>query len=222
MSWKLESGLPDNYDFWVVNAQFGYRDEYMDGQACLLILQGQSPEEGEQEMLLGCGRGWEPVNQGQSIEHPTRAGIVKSSGYGRFIERLIEDEDEGGLGVDMSKFGHWANAETWIGLGFHMQRETFDYGGEVGEVEKPMPTAFLGTKDDIRSDATETAEVDEPSSSPEADEKFMNKLAVLAKKLPIERFQDKALEYDEVMENDALMEDILNESDDGFWARHRE
>ena len=42
-SWDLDSGLPDDFDFYITGASFGYRSEYMDGKVALLIWEGGEP-----------------------------------------------------------------------------------------------------------------------------------------------------------------------------------
>ena len=212
-SWDLDSGLPDDFDFYITDASFGYREEYMNGEVPLLIWQGESPDEDIESIIWPCGQGWEVTRGGAEVEHPKRTRFVKTSMMGKLINRVVNE-----LGVDMRSRGKATEAKVWKGLGFHMRREEIEYGSGIledrgGKTTHLMPVA--GLEKPAKAKAGEV-EAEKPSA-----EVVEKKLALLAKKLSREDFQKKAMDMPEVVENDDLLARVLDDSDDGFWAQNR-
>jgi len=224
--WILEEGLPDDFDFWITKAEFGYLPEYTDAsgaQVPLLIWYGESPDGVEVEHIAwSLGKGWEPIKGGKEVKHiNNKDRFVKSSMYGRLIQRVHE------LGVDMSQRGSAKVASVWEGLGFHMKREEIEFKGLLedrgGKTSRLMPVAFLGER---KSGKATPKPAEDKSTSPEApkaeaDDVLMKKLKALAKTKPKDEFQRLVLDMPEVVDNDDLMADLLDDSDNGFWARAR-
>lgn len=215
-SWSLDSGLPDDFDFYITNASFGYREEYMNGEVPLLIWQGESPDEDVESIIWPCGQGWEVIKGGAEVQHPKRTRFVKTSMIGKLINRVVNE-----LGFDMRSRGKATEAKVWKGLGFHMKREEIEYGSGIledrgGKTIHLMPVAVLEktvkTKTRIMAEAVE--------AKTESSEIVEKKLALLAKKLTREEFQKKAMDMAEVVENDDLLAKVLDDSADGFWAQH--
>jgi len=219
-SWDRESGLPDDFDFHITDASFGYRQEYMDGEVPLLIWQGESPDEDVESIIWPCGQGWEVVKGGAEVEHPKRTRFVKTSMMGKLINRVVNE-----LGVDMRSRGKATEAGVWKGLGFHMKREEIEYGSGIledrgGKTTHLMPVAVLEKAAKVKPrTAAEAVEAKTEKPSSEAVEK---KLALLAKKLTREDFQKKAMDMPEVVENDDLLARVLDDGADGFWAQHHQ
>lgn len=215
-TWDLDTGLPDDFDFYITGASFGYRKEYMDGEVPLLIWEGESPDEDVDSIIWPCGQGWEVVKGGAEVEHPKRTRFVKTSMVGRLINRVVNELD-----VDMRSRGPATRADVWKGLGFHMRREEIEYGSGIledrgGKTTHLMPVAVL--EKPARGKAKEVkAEEVEAKPSAAALEK---KLALLASKLSREDFQAKAMDIPEVVADDDLLGSILDDSEDGFWAKH--
>lgn len=212
-SWDTDSGLPDELDFFITSAYFGYRQEYAEGEAPLLIWQGSSPDEDIEEIIFPLGKGWDVVKGGESVEHPKRTRFVKTSMVGRLINRVVGDE----LKVDMRSRGKATDAKVWSGLGFHMRREEIEYGPGIledkgGKTTHLMPVAVLEKPTAKKAEPAPVAE-----GKPDLVEK---KLAVMAKKLDRETFQAKAMDMPEVVSNDDLMGSVLDDSDEGYWAKH--
>jgi len=214
-SWDLDSGLPDDFDFYITDASFGYREEYMNGEVPLLIWQGESPDEDIESIIWPCGQGWEVTRGGAEVEHPKRTRFVKTSMMGKLINRVVNE-----LGVDMRSRGKATEAKVWKGLGFHMRREEIEYGSGIledrgGKTTHLMPVAVLEKPAKAKAGEVE-AKAEKPSA-----EVVEKKLALLAKKLSREDFQKKAMDMPEVVENDDLLARVLDDSDDGFWAQNR-
>ena len=219
-SWDLESGLPDDFDFYITGASFGYRQEYMDGDVALLIWEGESPDEDVESIIWPCGSGWEVVKNGAEVEHAKRTRFVKTSIMGKLIHRVVNE-----LKVDMRSRGSATKADVWKGLGFHMRREDIEYGPGIledrgGKTVHLMPVAVLSKPVKGRLPAKPGQETIEETDVGTATPALEKKLALLASKLSREDFQAKAMDMPDVVSNDDLLGSILDDSQDGFWARH--
>lgn len=211
-TWDTDSGLVDECDFWITEPYWGYREEYQAGEVPLLILKGESPDEDIEDIIFPCGAGWEVMEQGRKVQHPKRVRFVKTSLVGRLIDRVCKE-----LKVNMAERGLATEAAVWKGLGFHFRREVIEFGSGIleekgGKVNHLMPVAVLEKPAGKKVEPTPAAE-----GKPDLTEK---KLAALAKKLDREEFQKRAMDMPEVVENDDLMGQVLDDSDDGYWAKH--
>lgn len=214
-SWDLDSGLPDDFDFHITGASFGYRQEYMDGEVPLLIWEGESPDEDVESIIWPCGQGWEVVKGGAEVQHPKRNRFVKTSMMGKLISRVVNE-----LGVDMRNRGPAIKAEVWKGLGFHLKREEIEYGSGIledrgGKTTHLMPVAVLEKV--AKGKAKATAESAETKAEKPSDDLTMKKLAALATKLSREEWQKKAMDMPEVVENDELLGRVLDDSEEGLY-----
>lgn len=223
-SWDLDSGLPDDFDFHITGASFGYRQEYMDGEVPLLIWEGESPDEDVESIIWPCGQGWEVVKGGAEVQHPKRNRFVKTSMMGKLISRVVSE-----LGIDMRSRGPATKADVWKGLGFHLKREEIEYGSGIledrgGKTTHLMPVAVLdkATKAKAKTTAQTTegkaasSEAETKSEKP-SNELTMKKLAALATKLSREEWQKKAMDMPEVVENDELLGRVLDDSEEGLY-----
>lgn len=203
LDWELETGLLDNIDAYIKNPRFGTKDEYLADQV-LMIFDLESPE-GE---LLGnqgysVGSGWIVGENGLSMSHPTRHNVVNSCIYGQLQKQVVKV-----LGVNMAQYGKPTDATVWDGLGFHwdqLEHSTLT----KGEVKTAlMPTSFLGKREKTSTSAVPVTDIEK-------------KLATMAGAMDLMTFQTAALRIAEVAENDALMGDILDDTDSGFWKQHQ-
>ena len=229
--WGLDTGLPDNVDVTIVKSVFGYQDNYQNGEVALLIWDVESQEaDFEYPIIWPCGAGWEVKERGKSVEHPKRSRFVETSTVGRLIKRCKE------LGIEdvLRARGTPREAAIWEGLTFHVKRESWEIPGgkERGLPESQdhlMPTEFIeGEKPAVAArPATRTAtrpasraKAAEAESAPDA---LTERLTKLAQTLEIEKFQKAAMNIDELndAENSALLADVLEDGDEGFWARAR-
>lgn len=224
--WELESGLPDDFDFYITRAEFGYLAEYTDqngAQVPLLIWYGESPDvEFDGPIPWSLGKGWEPTHGGRSVKHVNgKERFVETSMMGRLIRRVTQE-----LGVDMASRGSAKDASVWEGLGFHMKREEIEYKGLMqdkgGKTTRLMPVSFLGEKKDGNKPAAGQPEAaKESASSSSDDELLLKKLKAWARTKDRTEFQKLALDLEEVNANDNLLAQILDDSDNGFWALAR-
>ena len=214
-SWDLDSGLPDDFDFHITGASFGYRQEYMDGEVPLLIWEGESPDEDVESIIWPCGQGWEVIKGGAEVQHPKRNRFVKTSMMGKLISRVVNE-----LSVDMRSRGPATRADVWKGLGFHMKREEIEYGSGIledrgGKTTHLMPVAVLEKA--TRTKAKAGAEVEDTKAEKPSSELTMKKLAALATKLSREEWQKKAMDMPEVVDDDDLLSRVLDDSEEGLY-----
>jgi len=236
--WELESGLANDIDITVKKSRFGYLDNYQNGEAALLIWDYESPDldsDPQYPIIWPLGAGWDVANRGASVEHEKRTRFVDSSMIGRLIKRCT---DIGAMDT-LRERGTPRNASIWEGMKFHIIREAISFGeaSSIPDTEHFMPTEFLGvegTKTSARSSraaSTRTsaaprgraARVEEPDDkAPESD--LEAKLTDLAKKLDLEKFQKAALNIDGINDNENadLLVAVLEDGNDGFWAKAQE
>lgn len=212
-SWELDSGLPDDFPFYIERAFFGYREEYMDGRATLLIWEGSSPEEDVTSVIWPVGSGWKPVRNGEAVEHPKRQRFVRTSMIGRLIERVV-----GTLGVDMRSRGPATEARVWQGLGFHLKREEIEYGSGIleekgGRTVHLMPVAVLPERQPVSTPRA--------SAAPAPAGGVVDRLVKMAKAMSRDAFQRAALNLPEVSQDVELFNDVLDDSEAGFYTRVR-
>lgn len=238
--WDLEAGLPDDLDGYVQGAKFGFLEDYqakggLSGSEGVLLILPLVSADGEEigNTAYSVGSGWVVVKGGREIEHPTRRGIVRSSRYGRLIDRVVSE-----LGVPMEDFGTPRQAVTWEGQGFHWNQE--QHKTVSGETRNSlMPTSYLeklGARVQRKTSRTGAGvrgapQVEEeegeapaprpaakrPSPAPYAPSGVEKTLAGLAKNLDFATFVQRALQLKEVAGNDELVARVVDE-DNGIWS----
>jgi hypothetical protein len=237
-TWDTDEGLPDDFDFTIEKASFGYRQEYKDGEVLLLIWEGTSPDSETESIIFPCGKGWEAEKKGAVAVHEKRERFVKSSLTGRLIDRVVKE-----LGVDMSDRGEATEAKVWDGITFHMRREEISFGPGIlddkgGKISHLMPVAVVAgvkgkkakvskkTKDEDAEEEEapkkKAKDADEETAGLEIDKDLDKKLGKWAGTMSKEVFQKKAMDLDEVTDNPELMEHVLEDGKTGYWAKHQE
>lgn len=235
--WGLDSGLVSDFDMTITKSRFGYLDVYQSGEACLLIWDYESPDvESEFPIIWPLGSGWETNRDGTKAEHPKRQRFVDTSFMGRLVKRCQDI----GAADTLKARGLPRDATIWEGLSFHMVRENvvFPGGEERGipsSVEHLMPVEFLSkeaaapaptrgrqaaaTTATRRAAATAT---DVPAGAPQ--DSLVAKLTDLATTLERAAFQKAAMNIEALnaSANRALLAEVLDDSDNGFWAKARQ
>lgn len=143
--WGLSSGnLLDDADITITEAEFGFDDNYNNGESLVLKLEATTDDDDmpTTTIMLPCGNGWEPGNRGATAkrEDGKDKNFNKQSGIGLWITSAIE----AGAGDVLQDRGTSFDAEVWPGLSFHVKRKAFNYGGEIGEKERLLITEFKG------------------------------------------------------------------------------
>lgn len=237
-TWDTIEGLPDDFDFKVLRSYFGFRDNYQDGTAPLLIWEGDSPDtEITQPIIWPIGKKWNIEDEGARVEREGSAGLskedyqkknkfVKSSIYGRLITRVTTE-----LGVDMNKYGPATTGKTWVGLSFHLQREEISFGPGImeekgGKTIHLMPTAFLGDSKKGKITApVKAALIAEKGVKTKTEPESMVSDAVIsvkAKTLDRNNFMSWAAEaFEKKQIDEKALNELLDDSDEGYWAKHQ-
>lgn len=217
-TWETASGLPDDFDFTVNRAYFGKDSRYMNGEILLLIWEGvaDDPEIGEQRIIWPCGTGWDTPDNGKTAVHERgRKKFIGSSIYGRLINRCRE---LGALEV-LARRGPATQASVWNGTRWHLKRETLEFGPGLEPVERLMPVKFLGVVGEaVQAAAQAQAMVQAGAQDPGLREK----LALLARQSPdYQTFFRAAMALPGVVNDSVLLQEVMDETERGFYARHR-
>lgn len=149
---EFESGLPDDFDGKITDITFGYNDKIRDGEVALAIVTIESDEHDEPiEALYPCGNGWEVGGK------PRGSAVVHESGKARRLNRNASWAQFAFHAYDagFTDFGgdDVLSADTFVGLTFHWNRITVDYGGEIGKKERLYPTKLVAGKGGKKSAA---------------------------------------------------------------------
>lgn len=222
------TGLPDDIDFTIVKAEFGYDAGYADGEQILfMITASQTNEEGVPHhnfYSMGRAGAWETLDHGRTVvsqSQPPAEGFNKNSSYWKFIEAALS----AGAGSVIQGRGTPDNASIWEGLTFHMNRVDVDRPG-LGEGKQTLllPTAFLG--DSGKAEASAPAVESAPSNGqPEASTGTSNILELKIKQLAKvasshDNFIEAVLEkHPEASNDEDLFSRVLDEN--GIYAEVR-
>ena len=224
------SGLPDNIDFTIVKAEFGYDAAYNNGEQILFMIHAaETDAEGQPYRSfysLGKAGGWETLDHGRSVvsqTNPPATGFNKQSAYWKFIEAALS----AGAGSVIQARGTPDNASIWEGLRFHLDRVNVDYGGEIGTRQFLLPTNFLGEAGKVEASqpAAESAVAEPVAGSNGGSGATTNildvKLLALAKNSEShDTFIEAVMEkYPEVTNNEELFGRVLDEN--GIYAQAR-
>lgn len=172
------TGLADDFDAIVVDAHFAPDAQYHSGLVTLLhlTLLSDDPDVGEQKVMYSCGSGWNSLDGGKTVVHDKkRVRFMKTSIYGRIIDRLVDDL---GMGDLLRARGYAPfDAGMWIGFKAHWNREEIQFkgSGAPDATSRLFPTKFLGYADQAEIDKALSGIIDlssdaatEPSASKEA------------------------------------------------------
>lgn len=222
-NWGKEvKGGFDRYEATVDGAEFITSEDYQNGEVPLLelhlgnLVTDDGHTQDEWSLSFSVGNGWEIVDNGRGVQYakdPSRTHSSRSK-HGLLVNRIIDEGDLQGALEVLTERGAPNEADVFEGLRFVWERDSFDYGGDIGDVEVVLPVEFVGV-DDGSADRSNAAS----NGDGGADRKKVEaKLKALAKKAADhDEFQDAALEIDEVLNDDDLLDDVVDP--DGFYAR---
>ena len=208
---ELDSGLPDDFDAVITRSWFGHKEEYQGGRVPLLLFDLEGPEVEPMNVGFSIGADWKIVDGGKRVEHPRgKKRFVKSSMIGHLIHRVVEP-----MGIPLWDRGFPTEADIWTGLAFHWKREEIAYGAGILE-DRGGKTVHLMPTDHLPDFAV--GETAAPTVEPELE----SKLSALAKASDdYKSFAKAALKVPGVSDNSKLINDVLDEGETGFFARHR-
>lgn len=230
--WRVESGLPDDFDFTIEEAVFETDARYMDGQVPLLTWRGYVGDDpaNKDEIKFATGSGWLIVDGGARVQKDTGKNLFhKNSWVGRLVSRVLEMEE---AKKALMARGVPTEAQIWVGTSWHMKRESVNYGGSIGEREHLMPTKFLGIKQvatGAKTSATTAALAAPVPTAPTAASTngaaALKKLQLEAKVREIARtassyadFQAQAAALEGLSDFPDIISGILDEVN-GYWAK---
>lgn len=219
---EFESGLLDNFDFTITSALFTYDQRYNEGKTVVLKLEGKTdnPDQPEAMLMYPVGKGWVSSDAGKTIHHESgREGrnLVKSTLYATLVSRMVDL----GLGDMLEERGDPFTAAVWLGLHLHMKIQTITFGKGLKDAERPLPTKFIGidAKFDRKAGSSAPAAVHHaPVSTLSLREQAVEAIQV-AKKNGVTDFgslQAAALEIPGVTDDSELLQELINEEDDGL------
>lgn len=219
------TGLPDDIDFTIAKAEFGYDAQYLDGEQILLIIEAtQTNEEGDAYRnfySLGKAGAWETLDHGKTVvsqTDPPAEGFNKQCSYWKFIEAAL------GTGAPVTDRGTPDNAGIWEGLTFHMNRVEVDRPG-LGEGKQTLllPTAFVGASGKAEASApVDSGQAEAPSNGGGATTNILEvKIKALAKNADShDSFIEAVMEkHPEAANDEDLFSRVLDEN--GIFAEVR-
>ena len=224
--YTLDTALPNDIDFIIEKAYFGFHQRYQAGQALLLVWEGSSPDADTETIIWSVGKGWESHDSGKTAVNSKRKGkdrFTIESMAGKLVDRVVNV-----LKVDLPSRGPMNDASIWEGLGFHMKREVIDYSkpgrpGQIledrgGKTEHLMPISFLGEK---KAGGAATATVQLTPQTTQPDSGLKDRLTKMAKVMERQAFQAAAANIKEVVVDPVLLSEVMDDGPGGFWAKAR-
>ena len=212
------SGLPDNFDGTVIAAEFTVDERYKneDGSLPTVLRLEFDHAAAVEPVIISLGKGWEIGDGGKTVSHPTNTQFNARSHYGMMITRCVSaDADKGGLGMLklLQGRGESTQADIWVGLSFHWEREEVDYGKDIGAKEKLMPTKFLGEAGagGAAGGAEAAPEADAGGSEGEGPLSGIDGKTRLALKKVAKVSDDAAAFQEAAMEIDGLPDSVMND-----------
>lgn len=155
-SWKVGSGLLD--DFWMTigSAWFGTDATYQGGKSTILKLQGEAEIDDkvvdeEHTMFYSVGDGWSAVQNGRAITHSAGTTYFnKQSNAGKLVNAVLEMPDA--LAAFKERGHNPTDADAWEGARFRFESKTFKFKDretkEEREYDVSLPVEFAGFVDD--------------------------------------------------------------------------
>lgn len=148
---KMSEGLLDDVDVYIDEFRFEFNPEYNNGETLVGVAVVSSDDdevESGTELMFSCGDGWTTNDAGKSAEREDgkQKTFNNRSAMGMFAAGAIGVAEEIMRGRYDSDGTTPMHAAMYEGLGFHLEIQEVDYGGEIGKRGRLVPTAFLGEK----------------------------------------------------------------------------
>lgn len=237
----LETGLPSNFDGTIEGSEFVHDPEVGDGEPLLMrfTLKSHDADTPDQLMKVKTGKGWEAVDGGRGAEREDgkRANFHQSSGMGLMLAALVE---AGGNLNEVCKIKGcmpWG-VGFWDGMTLHWTRQTHDYGGEIGKIDKLLPAKIVdlggkGSKGAVKpAEAVKSAAkkpagkaanssggVQEVSGVELKQDMFVGLFDLAYNAESYEDFQSQAYDNDTYAADDNAITAIEDSGDDGIWGQ---
>lgn len=227
--WNTSRGLLSDYEGTVIESSFVTDPKYQNGEILLMewTLETDNPENPVWTERFACGRGWESVDGGQTATRVDgkEADFQESSIYGRVINRVIGKGDGANYAeqftgaFDVLKERNTPDhADVWLGCKFFFTTETLEFGSGLEPVNRTMPVSFLGVGDTVPTQTSTPT----PTSTPNSDGELRGTLATLAQGLDDhDAFMAAALKVPGVSGNKVLLAELVDDTENGFFAKAR-
>jgi len=208
-----DGGFVPEFDGVVREATFCFKNEYQNGEACLLELLVEPSEEDAPEfgdyledglfsIIYTCGKGWEPADKGATAQHESgRARKFNSgSGMGLLLNSALELD---GVEDVLMERGPATQADVWVGMKFRIEDKVFEGKNNDGEkftYTRRLPTEFHG--------------VDEGAEKPKPAAKKAPAKKAAPAKAAVEESEDEGTSYDLPAKLRGLLKAIAVNADD--------
>jgi len=162
-SWETsDGGFVPEFDGVIRKALFTYKNEYQNGEACVLELLIEPCEDDAIEFgdaldddglyseIYLVGKGFEPADKGAKVQHESgrKRKFPSRSKMGLLMNHAV---DLDGLGDELMGRGTAYEAKVWEGLDLHFEQVEFSYNDRDGDkvtYNVRLPTAFNGADGD--------------------------------------------------------------------------
>lgn len=236
---KLESGLLDNVDVTITDAEFTNRLDAYDPTKLELHLTCfvDGEDGGEQVLFFGCGDGWEAAEKGQAAvrEDGKERNFHANTKVGELFKSVVAmmDDDKA---LDKELRARIADFPTgpreagfWKGLKLHLDREDRKGGGDVGDYAVIVASAFNGVQGGKAAGKASAAKKAAPKAAAKAAAAEAEGGVTAAIRKALDDIADASADHDSFMETafaqvpEASSDDTVKAavSDDGegsIWA----
>jgi len=240
-SFEPTTGLADDFDATIVDAQFGTLEGYTDQQGnpqilAILRLGDASDDLGEFDRVsFSVGRGWKQDLKNPRLlvrddDRPPK--FNKNSMYYRLLERGMQLYPD----LPFRASGKAYNLDLWIGTRWHWRREKIEFGPKIEAREHLMPTAFVADLGTAAAKAGSTSAAATPNAAPnsapnttpsaEAGDNYLLELQALAIQCDThQEFLSSVLKNKSLasaVKQAGILASIMDKSERGFWALARQ
>ena len=89
--YDTDSGLVDEINGGVItDAVYETDVDYKNGEVPRLVLQIQTETDGEITAKYGTGPGWEIIDDGKAVNHPSKDNFNKNTDMGKLVSSIVE------------------------------------------------------------------------------------------------------------------------------------
>lgn len=228
--WGTSSDIVTDYEGMVVDAWFNKDPNIMASPTFLwLKLSTDNPEHEVVTEKYNCGPDWVSNDGGETVTHPTKKKFSGNSQAGILVSKAVEY-----AGAELRERGIApTTAASWLGTQWYM--EATERSGKLANGQdfrsvKNYPTKFLGIEEDYASKKADgeadgarvdMGKTDQPTLMNVPASPVMQIMQNLAKELTHDEWVDRVLMVDGVLQDDDLIRQLPDSTDDGLYMRLR-
>jgi len=235
------SGLRTDYDLTIDVASFGTDASYNNGQTWLLLLTGHDENDDVVSEMFSVGDKWESLDGGFTLSRPDGKGTInRNSNYGKFCQYAAEAIQKAGESwiFTANPFDsriwlntHWHFTEKVAMAAWHNRATNEDiperkrafpdtYLGRVADVPPSTPLIGLGSPPAPSNGLAGPIPPAAAPAAPQVSNSF-DALSTLARSSATQSaFAAAAVQIESVAADDTLLRDVLDVTDQGFYARN--